>query len=295
MTADVLVRLSLLTSIWLLVLSIGARATVQDALYVLRRPGDLLRAVVAMFVVVPAFAVLLAKVAPLAAAITFAIIAMSVGPVPPVLPFKQMKAQGDEDYAVGLLVAATLASLVLTPLLVEFAAYILGTEAHVSIDRIARTLMLSIGVPLAAGLVLRAVSERAANVLAGPAQRVGTLILLAVFLLMLAASWREIFGLLGDGGVLAIAATVGIGLLAGHLLGGGRHSGALALAAAGRHPGVALAIAQMSFPDQRRTIMAALLLFLVVTALVTAPYVRWIRSRAPDAAGLASPSTERGA
>jgi hypothetical protein len=39
MTPTSLCALSLLTSIWLLVLSIGARATVQDALYVLRRPG----------------------------------------------------------------------------------------------------------------------------------------------------------------------------------------------------------------------------------------------------------------
>jgi BASS family bile acid:Na+ symporter len=289
MTIDALVRLGLLISIWLIVLSLGARASVQSALFVLRRPAALARAAAAIFVVVPAFAVVLAATAPLAPAIKFAIVAMSVAPVPPILPYKQMKAGGQGDYAVGLLVAASLISMVLTPLLVTLAAHLLRTEAHVAVGQVARPLLLSIGIPLAAGMLLHAASEGAAVSLADVAQKVGFLLLLVLFAVMVGAAARQILGLLGNGAALAIAATVAVGLLAGHLLGGGRDSGALALAAATRHPGVALAIAEMSFPDQRKSITAAILLYLLITAHVSAPYARWMRGRSPQLEETAAP------
>ena len=279
MALETFIRLGLLLSIWLVVLSLGARTSIDEALFVLRRPLKLARALAAMFVVQPAFALLLAATLPLPAAIKFVIVAMSVGPVPPVLPYKQMKAGADEDYATGLLVMASLASIVLTPVLVAGATRLLGATAEVGFAQVARTVLMTIGVPLAAGMALHAASGRAAGAVAKFAQRAGSLLLLAVFAVMVVAAWRQILGLFGNGAVLAIAATVAVGLATGHLL-GGRHAAALALATATRHPGVALAIAQMSYPDQIKPITAAVLLYLLVNALVTAPYVRWARGRA---------------
>jgi BASS family bile acid:Na+ symporter len=284
-TLETLIRLALLLSIWLIVLSLGARASAQGAIFLLRRPIKLARALAAMFIVVPAFAVLLAATTFVPPAIKFAIVAMSVGPAPPVLPYKQMKAGDEGDYALGLLVAASVASIVLTPLLVAVAASVLGHQAAVDPVTVARTVLLTIGLPLAAGMVLHALSSGGARVIAGIAQRAGFLLLLVVFAVMVIAAWRDMPGLFGNGGALAIAATVGVGLLAGHVLGGEHHRAGLALAAATRHPGVALAIAQMNFPDQQKPITAAILAYLLITALVTAPYVRWARGRgaAPDA------------
>lgn len=279
MTLDTLIRLGLLLSIWLIVLALGARAPAEHAVFVLRRPVKLGLALAAMFVALPAVAVLLAATTSVPAPIKFAIVAMSVGPVPPMLPFKQMKAGGDEGYSVGLLVAASLASIVLTPLLVVAAANVLDAKGSVAAASVARTLLLTIGLPLAAGMTLGAVLPRAAETIGRLAQGAGTLALLVVFAIMVGAAWRGILGLFGDGGALAIAAVVAAGLLIGHLFGGVRHGAALALATASRHPGVALAIAQMSYPDQRQPITAAILLYLLITALVTAPYVRWARGR----------------
>lgn len=290
MSLDDLIRLGLLVSIWLIVLSLGARASANDALYLARRPGALARALAAMFVAVPAFAVLLAAVSPVPAAIKFAIVAMSVGPVPPILPFKQVKAGGEEAYALGLLVAAAVASVVLTPLLVMAAASLLGAHAQVGAAQVARTVALSIGLPLAAGMALRATWRSSAERVARLARGAGGLLLIVVFVLMVAASSREILGLFGDGAAVAIAATVAVALLAGHLLAGRRDSGPLALAAATRHPGVALAIAELSYPDQRRPIIAAILLYLLITLAVTAPYVRWSRRRAERERSQPSPA-----
>lgn len=282
MQLDVLVRLGLLASIWLTVFSLGARTSVGGALSVLRKPDSLLRMLAAMFGVVPVFALVLASTTSIPPAIKFAIVAMSVAPVPPILTYKQMKAGGEGNYGVGLLVAASLASIVLTPLMIELAGRLLGTEAAVTPAKVVRTLLLSTGLPLAAGMLLRGASEPAARAVRDLAQRVGGILLLVILVLLVAVSWRGLLGLLQNGGGLAIAATVAVGLAAGHLIGRPGDKSALALAAASRHPGVALAIAEMSFPDERKTLTAAILLFL----LITAPYVRWAakRPRGPEPA-----------
>jgi BASS family bile acid:Na+ symporter len=237
-----------------------------------------------MFVVVPAFAIAVAAIAPLPGPIKFAIVAMSVGPVPPILPFKQMKSGGEGEYAVGLLVAASIVSIVLTPLLVAAAGQMLGAEVSVGAPRIARVLLITPGVPLCAGLALNRWWPKAAAVIQTRGQQAGMLLLLVLLAVLVGVAWRGMLALLGDGGALAIAGTIAVGLLAGHVLGRGRDAVSLALASASRHPGVALSIAQMSYPEHQRPIMAAILLFLLITPLVTASYVRWARAHAQSAA-----------
>jgi len=63
----------------------------------------------------------------------------------------------------------------------------------------------------------------------------------------------------------------------------GRALIALALAAATRHPGVAIAIGAAGFPEQKQDTTAAVLLFLLVNGAVTAPYVRWMKLRSESA------------
>jgi len=105
---------------------------------------------------------------------------------------------------------------------------------------------------------------------------VATVLLLAGLGLMLGKAAPTMLALLWDGTLLAIVIFIVFGLLAGHLLGGptpGDRS-VLALATASRHPGVAMAIAQLTVPAER-SVPAALLLYLVVGMVVTLPYVSW--------------------
>jgi len=69
-----------------------------------------------------------------------------------------------------------------------------------------------------------------------------------------------------------------VGLVVGHLLGGPdpNNRTILALATATRHPGVALVIAAGNFPGQK-LVLPALLLYLIVCSLASAPYVMWRR------------------
>ena len=75
------------------------------------------------------------------------------------------------------------------------------------------------------------------------------------------------------------------GLIVGHLLGGPEPDDrtVLAIATASRHPGIALAIAHINYPEEKQ-LAAAVLIFLLTNAALTAPYVFWRRRvrRAPE-------------
>ncbi|MGH9882109.1 MAG: hypothetical protein ACRD6N_11795 [Pyrinomonadaceae bacterium] len=92
MTLQTLIPLALKASIVLLVVGLGLKASLKDATYLFRRPGQLLRALLAMNVLMPLFAVAVAVIFDLTPAVKIALVALAVSPIPPVLPNKAMKA-----------------------------------------------------------------------------------------------------------------------------------------------------------------------------------------------------------
>ena len=84
--------------------------------------------------------------------------------------------------------------------------------------------------------------------------------------------------LLGGGTLAAVLAMILAGLVTGYLLGGPvkEHRAALALAAATRHPGVALGVVAAAFPGQRLA-LAAVLIPVVLNVLVGIPFLRLVR------------------
>ncbi len=292
MTAQSALPFVLLGSLWLVVLSLGTRSTPADTLYLFRRPRLLLRAVLSIFVAVPVLAILLSMAFDLKPAIKFAMLALAVAPVPPILPLKQGKAGGEGDYAIGLLVAAAVVSLVATPALVGIASQIMGVDAGIPINVVARTLLMTVALPLCLGIGLRVVAPGVAAVVQPIANTIGLILLLGVVGVVVVTMWPMIAGLAGISSLLAMAAMVALGLLVGHTLGSYPEdaSGSLALATATRHPGVALAIATASFPGHKAEATAAVLLFILVNAVVTTPYVLWMGKRTARA-GIDQPAS----
>src|SRR5262249_35798302 len=193
---------------------------------------------------------------------------------------------GRSRYVFGLLVAASLIAIVVVPLAIELLGWVFHREAHVGAGVVARVVGVTVLLPLAIGLVVRRVAPPAAERLAPRVSRVGNVLLLAGLAAVLLFMAPAIVTLVGNGTVLVIAAIVGTGLLAGHWLGGpdADDRTALAIASSTRHPGVALAIARLNFPEETR-VPAAVCLFLLVNALVTLPYGTWRpRQRAARAA-----------
>jgi BASS family bile acid:Na+ symporter len=276
MDAAQLIRLDITVSILLLVFALGLGATVADVTYLLRRPLKLLRALAAMFLVVPLAAAALAYFFRFAFPVEVALIAMAVSPVPPILPGKQLKLGGRAGYVYGLLVAMSLAAIVLVPPILEVLGWIFPRDAHIDSGEVGKILGLSVLVPVAAGLAVGHLAPSLANRLEPLASRVGTLLLAVGLIPVLVMSTPPIWTLIGNGTLVAILAVVGVGLAAGHLLGGpgAADRRALAIASCMRHPGVAMAIGRLNFPDEP-LVPGGILLFLMVAAIATTVYGKW--------------------
>jgi BASS family bile acid:Na+ symporter len=284
MDAIAVVKLVLVAGIVLTVFSIGLRARPADTLLLLRNPRLGVRAMVSMFVLIPLFVIGLALSLQLGPADRAALIALSISPMPPILPRRQAVVGGGGDYAVGLCVLAALVSIVIAPMADWLVGRLFGVTTVFDPVALLRVLAITVGAPLAAGIVVARLWPRAAA--ASTQVNRGALVLLvagaAVVLFKEAPAIAE---RVGNGILLVTVAIVLFGLLVGHLLGGPDlgNRGALALATSARHPGVAISLATATFPLDREAITATVLLFFLTSVVLTLPYVLWRRRLARSA------------
>lgn len=261
-------------SIELVVFSLGLESSLADATSLFHRPALLFRSLFSMNVVMPAFAAVLAATFDLKPAVKIALVFLAVSPVPPALPRQQFKLGGTSNYIHGLLVSAALISIFLVPLTIEVLGRAFQQDIHVTPAAVAKVVGISILLPMAAGMLVRRLAPGFAKRSAPLLSKVAFLLLLAAAAVVLLVSLGGIWAKIGDGTILAIAAFVVVGAVAGHLLGGPvpAERTTLALATASRHPGLALAIASATYPAQRRNVAAVVLLYFLVKAVVLLPY-----------------------
>jgi len=278
MSIQTLIPLVLKVSIVLCVFALGLTSSVQDASYLFRRPGKLFRALVAMGVLMPVFAVAMVLIFDLHPAVEIALVALSVSPIPPLLPKKAMKAGGTGQYTIGLLTAAGLVAIVWVPMTTKIFAHVFGIPLQMTMASTAVVLCITVLGPMALGIVVHTLSPGLARRLARPIYLIGTVLLAVCALPVLFVAMPQVLSLIGNGTLLAILAFVLFGLAIGHLLGGKDISNrtVLALSTASRHPGIAIAIAHANFPQQKLA-MAAVLLYLLVSVIVSVPYLSWVR------------------
>jgi len=272
-------------SIGLIVFCVALETEPGDVAYLLRRPSLMLRSLIAMNVIMPILAVLIAVVCKLRPELKVALILLAVAPVPPVLPNKHAKAGGNVSYGIGLMLFAAILSLVTVPLSVWMITSLFGRAVQVPMSLVAKVLGFSIIVALILGLLVKRLFPSFER-FAGSLSKIGTAIALLALIPVLLVTWRRIVGEVGEFTVIAIALFTLVGLFVGHVLGGpdSEDRTVLALSTATRHPGVALALASAVAAD-KAAVSAAVLLAAFVSVIVTSPYVKW-RSRvhAPAAA-----------
>ncbi len=260
-----------------LVLAIGLNATLDDALYLFKRPRLLLRAFLAISVVVPAAAMLIVAVLPLQPISKAGVVIMAIAPVPPLAPGKQLKMGGDKAYVYGLYTAFALLAVAIVPASVFVLNLVYGKAVVIPMFELLRLVVLSVLLPLGLGLGIGAAVPRLAPALSSAVSKVSMLLILAIFVALMAVAWPQILAATGNGTVLAILVVVAVGLAAGHLLGGPEHNDrvALAVAASCRHPGIALMIAGANGQNPRLT--AVIILFVLLSVLATLPYQLWVK------------------
>jgi BASS family bile acid:Na+ symporter len=258
---------------------LGMNATFGDVVSLFRQPVRLLKAVIAVNVVAPVGAAIIIGLFPLTPLVRTGIIVMAVSPVPPFVPGKALRAGGGKSYALGLYAALSLLAVIIVPVTVAILSRAYGVSIDFSPLALLRKVAVYVILPLAIGLAVRRYWPARADRIAPPLVKAAMLVLVIVVVVLLALMWPRIMALIGNGTFLAMALVSAIALLAGHHLGGPNPSdrGALAVAAATRHPGIALMIANAA---GHREAAAAIVAFALVGLLVTVPYQLWSKGRA---------------
>ena len=273
-----LVLLALQASVVCTVFGFGLKTSTDDLWYLIRRPGLLVRSLLAVFVVMPVVAVLLSVLFDFAPTVERALIALAVSPMPPLLPQKESKAGGDEKYALGLMAILALMAMAVIPLGVLILQSVFGRLLEMASGTVARVALISTLLPLAAGMTVRAFMAGLGARIERPVAMIAQVLLPLALLVLLAGAAPAVLALIGNGGILiAMVVFLAIGLAVGHLLGrpNRNHSVVLALSTACRHPAIALSLAAANFPGQR--FGPTILLYVLLGALVAVPYLVWNR------------------
>jgi bile acid:Na+ symporter, BASS family len=268
MTLQALILLVLKTSIALDTLGLGLRSTFSEATSLFRRPADLGRAFVSMNVVMPLFALSLAMTFDLHPAVKIALVALSVSPVPPLFPHKASEAGGREAYTLGLLVAMAVLAIVVIPITMEIFGSLTTLPLQMSVRSVASLVGSTIVLPLFGGIALRKLAPGFAQRAARPVGILAGVLLVLSVVPVLFVSARTILSLIGNGTVLSLVAFALLGLGTGYLFGGPdpENRRVLALATSSRHPGIAVAIANTNFPNQKLAI-PAIVLYLIISII----------------------------
>jgi len=271
MNLQTLIPLLLKASIFLTVFALGLQATIADATYLFRRPRLLIPGFLSIDVTMPLLALLLVMTLNLHPAVKVALVVLSVSPVPPIFPKKELKAGGEEDYTVGLLVATVVLAIAVIPITMEIFGKISGEALHMSALSVAIIVFKTVLTPLLLGIALRAVASKLADRMAKPISNIAAVILILSALPALFVLIQNNLPLLVNGTLLAMTVFALVGYFVGHLFGGPdpRDRPVLAAATASRHPGLALAIAHANFPEQK-LVVPTVILYVIVSGVVTA-------------------------
>lgn len=260
-----------------MLLAIGAASSVRQVAYLWQRPVLLSRALLAMYVLVPAAAVLIDEFVPLGKVARAALLVLAVSAGAPMLP-RKLGAIGRSPYVFSLVVTSSFLAVAFVPV------WVMVLGPHFELDRQVEPLQIAMSVaqtillPLLAGMALRAIwpaiCERWADRLIAA---LGSLLMLMGLAMLL------MFGhMLLDVPPRSFVAMTGLLLIAlviGHLLGGPdpHERTALAITCSTRHVGLAVLVAA-SMPGPYAVLLITA--YLLCSLIVTVPYLMWRRRSA---------------
>ena len=259
-----------------MIAAIGMGATVSDLTYLGRRPGLLIRSVVAMYLLVPLSALLLMAVLPVSIAVKVALLVIAISAGAPLIPRKLMGFDTDA-YGFSLVATSSLLAVLTVPAWHAALASIFDVSTELTSTQVARLIATTFLIPLVTGMILRRIipfvddrlSDRILKVCGAVLSLAGIALLIMHREILSADGWP----LFGSFAIMAL-----IALAIGHLSGGPEADdrAALAVACATRHLGIAIMVAA-SLPGPRSSVLVAA--YILVSAGISIPYLRWQKKR----------------
>ncbi|MDM0110607.1 hypothetical protein QTI66_00515 [Variovorax sp. J22R133] len=275
-----LILFTLQASVMVTVFAFGLEATVRDVMYVWRRPTRLLRALVAMFIIMPVVALGLSRALGVMDEVKIALVCLAISPIPPLLPKKQDKAGGSASFALGLMVTMAILAVAIIPFSLNVLGHYFSRPLAMPPHVIALMVLKGAIAPLVVGMIFRGIAPAIAQRIARPMKLIAGILLAVAGLVVLYAVREAILSLVGvQATLIAMFAFIVIGLVVGHLLGGPVREDriVLAMSTASRHPGIAIGLATANYPGNQ-SIAVAILLYLVLGVVVSIAYMKWQES-----------------
>jgi BASS family bile acid:Na+ symporter len=234
----------------------------------LRRGRLVAGALVANFVVAPAVAYGLTRVVPLAAPHAAGLVLLGGAAGAPFLPRLAAAARGDAAFAVGLMLVLMVGSVAFMPLVLPL--LIPGLEADAW--PLLRPLLLTMLLPLAAGMGVRRWAAAWAGRARPTVERAATAAMAAAVALLI---WQNVGAMLatfGSGAALTAVALVAASTAAGYALGGpGRETrSVLGVGTGQRNVAAALVVATQNFTDPGVVVMLLVATFAGLVVLLAA-------------------------
>ena len=256
-------------------LAVGLSLTIAQILAPLRSVRVVSFALLANFVLMPLAALAIARLLRLDQPLGVALLLLGTAAGAPFLPKLVGVAKGDLAFSVGLMVLLMVLTVgympLVLPLLLE----------GVSVDplKIAKSLLLLMLLPLAVGLAIKARLEAIATRARPVLDRISSLSLVVLIVLLLATNIRNVVSLFGTRGILASILFLVVGFGIGWLLGGPGSDtrSVMALGTSQRNIAAALVVGGQNFTDPDVLVMVVVVA--IVGLLILMPLSRVVAKR----------------
>ena len=256
-------------------LAVGVGLTVGQIMAPLRNGKLVSLALLANFVLMPLSALVIARLLRLDEPLGIALLLLGTAAGAPFLPKLAGIAKSNLAFAVGLMVLLMVLTVGYMPLVLP----LLLKGVSIDATKIARSLVLLMLLPLGAGLLLKARFCHVADRIRTPLNRISSLSLALLIVLLLVTNIQNVVGLFGTRGILASILFLLGGTGIGWLLGGPAFGtkGVLALGTAQRNIAAALVVGGKNFDDPNVLVMV--IVVAVVGLLILMPLARVLGSR----------------
>jgi BASS family bile acid:Na+ symporter len=256
--------------------------------WVARRPGLVLRGLFAVLIAVPALALVVSRAFDLTRAAEIGVVLMAISPGAPVALRRSLDSGGHRSFAPTLQIGVAVLAVVSMPIYIGVLNEYYAGRAVGAPRELARQVFVAQLLPLCLGMLVRLFMPRAAAWVERRLRRLSGVLLIVLLACVLIDIWRPVVEA-GWRVVGAIAVTTVLALAVGHLLGGPDPTTrtATAICSAARNAGLALLVAALNAAPP--PVIATVVAYVIVSALVAVPYAVWRKRSAP--AGVASSST----
>ena len=250
----------------------GLTAAGADPLWLPKHPRLWLRSLLIILVVVPVGVVLLMEALGTSdvvkAALTIAVISIGIGP-----PAAFKKAQSHKEvvaYEVGLNLTLLALALAYLPLVVAVHGAIFHHTVQLGVGQVAGVVLVKALIPMVLGVLAGRLFPRAVAPFAKYAAVLVQVVLLAVVVIALIATWRQLLGL-GTTWLLCLAIVIGE-IAVGHLFGrkDPQTRGMLVAFSAMRFPALALLLAHAA--PRGRQFIPVILAYVLCSFVLVAVY-----------------------